>query len=122
MGQKKDIGEIFASKLKDGEKNPSSELWNRVDDSLDKQNQLKKKNIIYWFIGGVGVLIIGLSILFGNDILFPNSSSYKREPLIKEELAFPLDPNQNNKKNEIPLQDSLSVPSTELRATKNVLI
>lgn len=122
MGEKKDIGEIFASKLKDGEKNPSSELWNRVDNSLDKQNEIKKRNLVYWFIGGGAVLILAISLLFSGDIISTNSSIPNNEPLPDVDINIPLDKSYDKRKDGISLEDSVFVLEQKERVAQDILI
>jgi hypothetical protein len=86
MGQKKDIGTLFENKLNDGKKIPSTNLWEKINSSLDEEERRKKRIIYYWLVGGGMFLLLGFLLLFGNgDPLQSNSTSHKDDiPLIEE--------------------------------------
>lgn len=121
MGQKKDIGEIFASKLKEGQRNPSSELWNKVDNSLQRQNELKKRNLSFWFIGGAIALIFVISILFSYDIISTKSSTSNNKPAPEGHINLPVNENHYDGGDQINIQDSMFVVKNKTRVAQDIL-
>src|SRR5690606_14957765 len=64
MGQKKDIGKLFETKLSAGNKIPKESLWEKINSSLDEEKRKRKRILFYWWLGG------GISVLFGLYLLF----------------------------------------------------
>ncbi len=52
MGNKKDIGKFFENKLGAGKKAPATDLWKKINTSLDKEIRRRKKLFLLWIIGG----------------------------------------------------------------------
>ncbi len=107
MGQKKEIGEIFASKLKHGEKSPSTELWNKLNDSLDKQKKMKYKKALYLFLAGAGVLII-IFLLLEINVLTDNPHTLKENRPSEDETSLIGDQHVEHKQEEIKIKDSIA--------------
>lgn len=67
MRQMKDIGKIFENKLNDGEKEPSKNVWDKINSSLDTE-KLRKKKILYTWLVGAGLFsLMVVFLLFNND-------------------------------------------------------
>ncbi|WP_347373052.1 hypothetical protein [Aequorivita sp. Q41] len=74
MGQKKDIGTLFKDKLNDGKKAPTESLWKKVNTTLDKEKNRKKRIFFYWFTGVSLFLLLGIAFLYRNGY-FKNTIS-----------------------------------------------
>lgn len=109
MGQKTEIGKMFASKLKDGKKSPSEDAWNRLDIFLEEKKSRKRKNIVYWLIGGGFLFLMGSYILFGTNILTSDSSlSTERFPQ-KEATEFVFDNDRDDGDTSFKTNDSIGI-------------
>lgn len=65
MGQKKDIGTLFETKLSAGNKIPKESLWEKINTSLDEEKRKRKRLLLYWWLGGSISVLLGLFLLFG---------------------------------------------------------
>lgn len=118
MGQNKEIGEVFASKLKDAKKSPSKELWQRVDNSLVKQGKIK--NRIYWFVSG-SILLIGVFLIFEVNVSNDNPHYTEENFPLENETILPIehyqdreeDENETVEPNRITLDNKNSNPKAE---------
>lgn len=64
MGERKDIGQFFKDRLKEGKKSPKEDLWDKVNQSLDELAERKKSKRPYW------LAFIGIPILLGLFLYF----------------------------------------------------
>lgn len=109
MGQKTEIGKMFASKLKDGKKSPSEDAWNRMDIFLEEKKSRKRKNIVYWLIGGGFLFLMGSYILFGTNILTSDSSSSTERFPQKEATEFVFDNDRDDGDTSFKTNDSIGI-------------
>ena len=109
MAQKRDIGQVFATRLKDGKKSPSKDAWNRLDVTLENEKQRKKKNLLYWLMGGGLAFLVGLYILLGTNILKNDSFSSEKNLPKKENAGFILDNDINQKEEGVKSNDSIEL-------------
>lgn len=109
MGQKTEIGKMFASKLKDGKKSPSEDAWNRLDIFLEEKKSRKRKNIVYWLIGGGFLFLMGSYILFGTNILTSDSSSSTERFPQKEATEFVFDNDRDDGDTSFKTNDSIGI-------------
>lgn len=107
MGQKKDIGEVFETRLKDGKKSPSNELWHRLDKSLDQREQTKKKNLLYWLIGGGSAILIGISLIFSTNILSSDTTTSQKNLHPKKESVISIDKDHKEMESDIEADDPI---------------
>ena len=97
MEEKKDIGQFFKDKLKDGEKSPSTDLWDRINTSLDKEDRLRKNSIPYWIMGlGITLLFILGFIFYTSNFIESDSDSLKKENTIKAQAPVLATPSESN--------------------------
>ncbi|MBT0607294.1 hypothetical protein [Aequorivita echinoideorum] len=89
MGQKEDIGKLFESKLSQGKKAPSNMLWEKIDTTLDEQDQRRKRVIVYWLLGSVIlVFLTGFFIFnFGMDNSNPQNSQNETEVPLENNIS-----------------------------------
>ena len=74
MGNKKDIGKLFETKLNAGNKIPKDSLWEKINLSLDEEKRKRKRILFYWWLGGGISVLFGLYLLFGGgNFLNPNT-------------------------------------------------
>ena len=74
MGNKKDIGKLFETKLNAGNKIPKDSLWEKINTSLDDEKRKRRRMLLYWWLGGGISVLLGLFLLFGAGN-FLNSNS-----------------------------------------------
>lgn len=97
MEEKKDIGQFFKDKLKDGEKSPSTDLWDRINTSLDKEDRLRKNSFPYWIMGlGITLLFILGFIFYTSNFIESDSDSLKKENTIKAQAPVLATPSELN--------------------------
>jgi|26BtaG_2_1085354.scaffolds.fasta_scaffold00209_1 low affinity Fe/Cu permease len=97
MEEKKDIGQFFKDKLKDGEKSPSTDLWDRINTSLDKEDRLRKNSFPYWIMGlGITLLFILGFIFYTSNFIESDSDSLKKENTIKAQAPVLATPSESN--------------------------
>ncbi len=65
MGNKKDIGKLFETKLSAGNKIPKESLWEKINTSLEEEKRKRKKLLFYWWLGGGISVLLGLYLMFG---------------------------------------------------------
>ncbi|MEM0519487.1 hypothetical protein [Aequorivita flava] len=112
MTKKNDIGTLFENKLKEGEQSPNSNLWKKIDTSLEKEERKKKKLLFYWTMG-LGIFsLIGFWILFGNSFTTPMPPINPSTQSVKTEIN-----NNQDFKNE-ESSSKINVDSTGLELTK----
>lgn len=109
MGQKEDIGKLFEDRLVDTKNNPSKNLWEKINNSLDAEKRKKKKILFYW-IAGLGLTVLfGLFLGFGNvGFLNPNTQSPEKSTLLTDQPFSSSEKESNQKLNENILKDSLN--------------
>lgn len=66
MGNKQEIGKLFENKLNNGKKKPSTNLWEKVNTTLEAEKRRRKRVLYYWFLGGGLTVLLGL-FLFNNS-------------------------------------------------------
>ncbi|MCB0465473.1 MAG: hypothetical protein KDC78_07330 [Aequorivita sp.] len=109
MGQKKDIGQLFESKLNDAKKIPNKSLWEKINASLDEEKRRKKRIFLYWVLSGGVSVLLGLLLLFGNVMLFNSSSPLNQNNLpVKEQSSIP----SKNENNKTPIEISKKNPTS----------
>jgi hypothetical protein len=64
MENKKEIGEIFRTKLSNLDKMPNDNLWSSIEKDLDKR---KKRRILFWFIPSIVMIGILSSVMVLNQ-------------------------------------------------------
>lgn len=97
MEEKKDIGQFFKDKLKDGEKSPSTDLWDRINTSLDKEDRLRKNSFPYWIMGlGITLLFILGFIFYTSNFIERDADSLKKENAIKAQAPVLATPSESN--------------------------
>lgn len=67
MGKKKDIGAFIESKLSGGKNVANDKVWNKINQSLDRENYQPKRNHFYWVAGGTVLLSLGIFLLVVNE-------------------------------------------------------
>ncbi|HLW32265.1 MAG TPA: hypothetical protein VKX40_08375 [Aequorivita sp.] len=107
MGQKTEIGNIFAAKLKDGKKSPSKDAWNRLDTFLEEKQSKKRKTIAYWLIGGGILFLMASYILFGTNIPTSDSPSSQEKSPQKGAVEFVFDHDRDKKDTSVKTNDSI---------------
>lgn len=116
MGNKKDIGTIFEGKLKQGEKQPSGDVWRKIDTTLGREG--KNKNLIYYkTLIGLGILGILLLLFYNSEIFKADTSSQERSinsPVL-ENIPAPINKEKEaiNSLNGSPIQDTLKTISVQ---------
>lgn len=91
MKTKKDIGSHIEFTLKSAIKTPSSELWGRIENSLE-QKKKRRRFFLFWAMGGIGVLVVGGFVLFPLEQRMNSASETLEErnhSQLKKELAQP---------------------------------
>ncbi|WP_034261246.1 hypothetical protein [Altibacter lentus] len=77
MENKREIGSFFEDKLREGEKSLESNLWERINNSLDVEKIRRKKILFYWATGVSVIALIGLLLLLIPDFFSEESGKYK---------------------------------------------
>ena len=97
MEEQKDIGQFFKDKLKNGEKSPSTDLWDRINTSLDNEDRLLKNSFPYWTIGfSITLLLILGFLLYSAYSTESYFDSMKRENDIKANKPVFAIPSESN--------------------------
>ncbi len=110
MGQKKDIGKLFETKLNEGKKIPNKSLWDKINSSLDEEKRRKRRIMFYWLVGGGLSVLLGLVMLFGNGFFLNKESlTQKRNTNVIEDLNTNSTKESNETLSKISKEDSLIV-------------
>ncbi len=107
------IEDLFKKGLEGNEESPSEEVWNTIDQSLEKDNSLKFKKKYYSLKRATAILVVVLALL--SIYVLRNESRKKGENKTKSENVAAAQPVQKNdvkrnpdsssgKINEIPLE------------------
>jgi len=88
MGQKKDIGKLFETKLSAGKKIPTESLWEKINTSLDEEKRKRKRILFYWWLGGGISVLFGLYLLFGAGNFLNQNSQIPPENNTSENNSF----------------------------------
>ncbi len=88
MGNKKDIGKLFETKLSAGNKIPKESLWEKINTSLDEEKRKRKRLLIYWWLGGGISVLLGLVLLFGAGNFLNQNSQIPLENNSSEQNSF----------------------------------
>jgi hypothetical protein len=88
MGQKKDIGKLFATRLSEGKQIPKESLWEKINTSLDEEKRKRKRLLIYWWLGGGISVLVGLFLLFGAGNFLNQNSETPSENNYLEQNSF----------------------------------
>jgi len=131
MDHKKDIGTLFKQKLEDAAKQPSAELWDKIEVSLGKRDRKRRSFFFFWV--GTGTAAIILFLLYLNSATIDEQNVNQEIP--KTEIAtetleeLPTTSHLNSDKNDAQMildiieGDSLSISKTnelnDLNTTKN---
>jgi hypothetical protein len=110
MGNKKDIGKLFETKLSEGKKIPKGSLWEKINTSLDEENRKRKKLFFYWWLGGGISVLLGLYLLFGAGNFLNENSQIPLKNTSSDENSISNSEKQNIEKSiDISEQDSLHI-------------
>ena len=89
MGNKKDIGTFFKSKLDDAQKTPSESLWGKINASLDKKEKRRKRSFFLLFPAIAVLGVWGFLIFEDTD----NPSLNETDKFSVEEIIGDLEKN-----------------------------
>tara|TARA_R110002050_G_scaffold297955_2_gene460235 strand:- start:35 stop:655 length:621 start_codon:yes stop_codon:yes gene_type:complete len=124
MAKKKDIGTLFEKKLKEGEKSPNNNLWEKINTSLDEQDRKRKRGFFYWFAGAGALLLIGL-VIFGNNFIIPDNAASQEDIAVpkKDESELSIENHETSdlnyqQKDSILLQNSEGEKLLRITASK----
>ena len=81
MSEKKDIDRLFQEKFKDFEQSPSPEMWNRIEQELNKDKKKRRVIPIWWRVGGVAAMLL-LFLTAGINWLTSSGTSNTSTPVI----------------------------------------
>src|SRR5690554_3098871 len=74
MSDKKHIDRIFQEKFKDFEATPNPQVWNNIQNKLNKPKKDRKKVLPFWYkLAGVAALLL-LLLTVGNLLITGNST------------------------------------------------
>jgi len=93
------IEDLFRKGLEGNEELPSEEVWNRVDQSLEKVNNLKFRKKYYSLRWATALLAVGLAAmtiyLFRNESKKQNAAKARIENLVTSEPSSAKNPSEN---------------------------
>jgi hypothetical protein len=123
MGQKKDIGQLFENKLNHAKKIPNTSLWEKINASLDEEKRRKKRLFLYWLVSGGISVLLGLLLLFGNEMFFSSSLPKHQNTVPLNEQSNTISENENGENAvEISTENSQTIKNTgEEKLTRIIL-
>ncbi|MDP2686708.1 MAG: hypothetical protein Q8O62_05770 [Aequorivita sp.] len=107
MGQKKDIGQFFETKLNAGKKIPNESIWEKINASLDEEKRKRKRLLLYWWLGGGISFLLGLFLLFGIGKFLNTHSQIPLENNSLEQKPFSTSDKEHNDETIKISEDSL---------------
>ncbi|WP_340064304.1 outer membrane beta-barrel protein [Ascidiimonas aurantiaca] len=69
MGEKKNIDRLYREKFKDFEQIPHETVWNKIENSLDRQNRENRRVLPFWWRLGGMAAAIALLVTIGYNLL-----------------------------------------------------
>ncbi|OIQ31018.1 MAG: hypothetical protein BM564_02055 [Bacteroidetes bacterium MedPE-SWsnd-G2] len=100
MSNKKNIDRIFQEQFKDFEATPNPEIWNGIEERLQKDRRKRRVIPIWWQWGGAAaILALLIALLFGG--LFNNKQSFNtnQNPIVIEDQIEKHDTNSEGSTN-----------------------
>ncbi|MDC8000811.1 hypothetical protein POV26_07165 [Aequorivita todarodis] len=128
MGQKKDIGTFFETKLNGGKKTPNQSLWEKINLSLDEETRRRKRTLLYWLVGGGLFVSLGLFLLLSNGNFSQTNLHTDQNNILLNDQSNSNSEEKNNKtaieketsglSSEISKKDSLTVKNNDETLSK----
>ncbi|OSY88996.1 hypothetical protein WH52_04870 [Tenacibaculum holothuriorum] len=116
MEERKDIERLFQEKFKNFEAAPSLEVWNAIENKLQKK---KKRRVlpIWWFASGIAASLL-IGILLFNKSNIKNDEVFEENPVVIEELKTDIKVLENPIKVEDSIQTEIVLNETKKEVNK----
>ncbi len=120
MGRNKDIGTLFEKNLNQGKIAPNPKLWEKISLSWEREMHRRKRNLLYWIVGGGILLSLGLLILINNENVLEQDAPVNKN---NTNIISPSNTSSKSKKKnttqEVYKEDSLTIIKTDKTLLKS---